>query len=140
MAAGTTTADRDTPPQTLDEEPQLHFRRYAIAFHLVARPLADEESAEGGATSRERALGSYEDDMLLYAHRAVPPFETRVLETPIRFVDVHFSAELRYESEGGQTLLRCVGRAERTRRFAVALSRTTYESRGRAALTVVLPP
>src|SRR5206468_4028752 len=61
-------------------------------------------------------------------------------ETPIRFVDVHFSAELRYESEGGQTLLRCVGRTERTRRFVVAFCETKFESSGLAVLTVVLTP
>src|SRR6266511_3464854 len=88
-------------PVVREEDPTLWFGDYAIAFHLAAArshgTLADEQIR--GATEIERGLASYEDDMLLYAHRDDPPFVTRVL--PIeRSIEVRFPPTVEYVSEG----------------------------------------
>jgi hypothetical protein len=141
MAGGTAAAEPEAQQQALDETPELTFRRYAIAFHLAARWCGEHEPA-AAQTQPERALRSYEDDMLLYAHRDVPPFATRVVPAPFSDATVSFPPVLTYESEGEQRHLRCAGSgaAGRGRTFAVALGETVFERSELAVLTVVLTP
>ena len=70
-------------------------------------------------------MESYEDDMLLYAHRDEPPFRTRVVQSKLEQVTVGFAAELTYEAEGKQKLLSC--RDGRSRSFAMVLGETVFE-------------
>jgi len=110
------------------EEPKLAFREYAIAFHVAAR-WAGEGEPPNARTREERALESYEDDMLLYAHRDEPPFRTRVVQSKLRQVTVGFAAELAYEAEGQHKRIRCFGADAdgRSLRFAVVLGETVFE-------------
>jgi hypothetical protein len=127
------------------EEPKLAFREYAIAFHVAARWMG--EGVPARARKRvERALESYEDDMLLYAHRDRPPFRTRVVRSEIGEVTVGFAPVQHYEAEGRQ---KRISSAHASRRFAVILGETVFERsdvvfghlRGPlGVLTVVLTP
>jgi hypothetical protein len=120
------------------EEPALRFRDYAIAFHLAAawRHGTPTEEQIRGATESERALASYEDDMLLYAHRDDPPFVTRVLSAQ-RPVTVRFPRTVEYVSEGRHYELRSAGG---TKRFEIRLGQTWFERSEIAVLTLVLLP
>jgi hypothetical protein len=113
------TAERVAPQRLLDEEPELAFRRYAVAFHVAARWCGEDKPPLRRETRFERAMESYEDDMLLYAHRDEAPFFTRVVPTEIGAATVHFPPELEYEAEGRRKRLRCFGATEagRTRKF-----------------------
>jgi hypothetical protein len=132
----------EEPEFTFDEEPELTFWRYAIAFHLAARWCGDDRPALRGGTHLERAMESYEDDMLLYAHRDEAPFRTRVVPTEIEAVTVRFARELTYEAEGRRKRLRCADATEagRTRNFGVALGQTLFERSELAILSFVLTP
>jgi hypothetical protein len=83
----------------------------------------DAESPE------ERAMESYEDDMLLYAHRDKPPFRTRVVQSELEQVTVGFAPELTYEAEGQHKRLSWPGAGEegRSRSFAVFLGETVFD-------------
>ena len=123
---------------TRDEKPVLTFRRYALAFHLAARWEGPGEPQFRGETHAERALESYEDDMLLYAHRDQPPFRTRVVAPRWATIRACFPERLGYESEGrGTTLIRS-GRP--AREFSVALGLTVFESSHLGVLTLVITP
>ena len=124
MVGEATTAKEPSPPK---EDPKLAFRRYAIAFHLAAAWCLEGEPP-GAEERAERAMESYEDDMLLYAHRDDAPFRTRVTE-PIRQVSVGFAPEVTYEAEGRSKQVRCAGAGEagRLRRFAVFLGETPFK-------------
>jgi hypothetical protein len=141
MAVGTATAEPEAPQEVLDETPELTFRRYEIAFHLVAR-WCGEGDAPSAESQKERALRSYEDDMLLYAHRDVPPFATRVVPPPFTSATARFAPELTYEAEGKRKRLLCAGATPtgRSRSFEVALGETVFERSGLAVLTLVLTP
>jgi hypothetical protein len=114
--------------QAPEEQPKLAFREYAIAFHLAAR-WCGEGMPPRAQTKEERAMESYEDDMLLYAHREEPPFRTRVDSGEFNQVTVGFAPELSYEAEGKQKTIRCTGAGEdgRLRSFEVALGETVFE-------------
>jgi hypothetical protein len=105
------------------EEPQLAFREYAIAFHLAARWIG-EGAPPRALTRDERALESYEDDMLLYAHRDERPFRTRVVPCDVDEVTVGFAHELVYEAEGEEK--RVVSETP-SRTFAIVLGETVFE-------------
>ena len=136
------TAEPEAPQRPLEEEPELTFLRYAIAFHLAARWCGEDKPPLRRETRFERAMESYEDDMLLYAHRDEAPFFTRVVPTEIEAVTVHFPPELAYEAEGRRKRLRCAGATEagRTRKFGVALGQTWFERSELAILSLVLTP
>jgi hypothetical protein len=121
----TTTAEQPTPPK--DEDPKLEFRTYAVAFHLAATWFG-EGKPPSAEKRRERAMESYEDDMLLYAHRDAAPFRTRVAE-PIRQVSLGFAPEVTYEAEGKRQPVLCAGASEagRFRRFSVLLGETPFK-------------
>ena len=134
----------------LEEEPQLAFREYAIAFHVAARWIGEERVPPGAETRDERALESYEDDMLLHAHRDANrderPFRTRIIPSELKEVTVGFTSELVYEAEGKEKALVS---AARSRRFAVVLGETvftqsevTFQHRSSklGVLTLVLTP
>jgi hypothetical protein len=144
---GQTTA---TETRTRREEPVLTFRRFAIAFHLVATVAEDDPDRPREATGRsdeaqaraERGLASYEDDMLLYAHRDDAPFTTRIVPSDIQTLTVLFPPELVYESEGNIRHLQCDGAGDvgRKRLFRVTLAETEFKSERLAVLSVVLTP
>jgi hypothetical protein len=114
--------------QAPEEQPKLAFCEYAIAFHLAAR-WCGEGMPPRAQTKEERAMESYEDDMLLYAHREEPPFRTRVDSGDFNQVTIGFAPELSYETEGKQKTVRCAGAGEdgRLRNFEVALGETVFE-------------
>jgi hypothetical protein len=120
------------------EDPALWFCEYAIAFHLAAAwsgsPLTDEQIQ--GTTETERGLASYEDDMLLYAHRDDPPFVTRVLPGK-RSVELRFPRTVAYESEGQPYELRSAGGAKP---FELRLAQTWFKRSQIGVLTLVLLP
>ena len=124
VGEGATPNEDEAPDQ---EAPKLAFRRYAIAFHFAAR------RRDGGIPQRpksraERGMDSYEDDMLLYAHRDKPPFWTRVVDAKI-CTQIGFAPEVTYHSEGETKRVRCFGADEtgRRRTFALALGETVFE-------------
>lgn len=123
-------------PVVREEDPALWFSEYAIAFHLAAErsgsPLTDEQIR--GKTEGERGLASYEDDMLLYAHRDDPPFVTRVLPGE-RSVEVRFPRTVAYESEGQPFELRSTGGAKP---FELRLAHTWFKRSQIGVLTLVL--
>jgi len=108
------------PPQ---EEPKLAFREYAIAFHVAAR-WCGEGAPPRTQTREERAMESYEDDMLLYAHRDRPPFRTRVVQSRLEQVTVGFAPEVTYEAEGREKRIRSVAHS---RNFEAYLGETVFE-------------
>jgi hypothetical protein len=131
------------------EHPVLQFNDYALAFHFAAEWKndhfpewkGDDEEQAGGGTVRE-AMGSYERDLLLYAHRDEPPFRTRVVSVPpeVRTLSVRFPANVVYESELWRTRLKGAGDTRRTRTFAVDASATIFERSRIAILNLVLGP
>jgi hypothetical protein len=122
------------------EDPKLTFEQYSIAFHLVAEWRGDGRPPRPGATLVEGAMRSYEDDLLLYAHRGEPPFWTRVVPTEIESVAVHFAPHLTFESEGKRKRLVCGDEAQpgRTRSFGIAAGETVFPESDIGILTVVL--
>jgi hypothetical protein len=139
--AGGFTAEREALQEQLDEEPELRFRQYAIAFHVAAAWCGEGEPERRGATQPARAMESYEEDMLLYAHRDDPPFRTLVVPAK-EPVTVRFPPELEYEAEGRTRRVRCAGatKAGRLRNFRLAVGHTVFERSDLAALTLVLTP
>lgn len=141
MAASATTVEPQ-PPQAVGEEvpPVLSFGSCAIAFHLAAS-WSDGTPPVEGRNERERAMESYQDDMLLYAHRDDPPFLTRV-STRHETVTVRFPAALTYEAEGRRKEVRCYGATDdgRVRRFELRLGQTWFERSQIGVLTIVLVP
>ena len=129
----------DEPP---GESPQLTFRRYAIAFHLAATRIGKGDPGDRGKTREERAMASYEDDMLLYAHRDDPPFSTRIVPAELKSVTVHLPPTLAYESEGEAKHVVCAGATEagRTRDFGIAIAETVFKPGELAVLSLVLTP
>lgn len=147
MAAGTTSAELQAPTPQEREKPLLPFRRYAIAFHFAAAWNRDGDPNEPG-TPAERAIQSYEDDMLLHAHRDDAPFGTCVSPAAIE-VTVRFPPQQTYAAEGSTKSVECADADEagRLRRFRVFLgetrferSETAFERRRLAVLTLVLTP
>jgi hypothetical protein len=131
-----------TPPQ---EQPKLAFREYAIAFHVAAVWCGEGEPPHADSPE-ERALESYEDDMLLFAHRDEPPFRTRIVQSDLEQVTVGFTPMLSYEAEGREKRL---GAARPSRSFGVVLGETVFPRSGvvlehtrgpLAVLTLVLTP
>jgi len=81
--------------------------------------------------------------MLLHVHRDSPPFRTQIApSTAVKAVTLGLAPELMFESEGERTRLRCTpeGQAGRTRAFAIALGRTTFERSDVTILSLVLTP
>lgn len=81
--------------------------------------------------------------MLAHAHRDAPPFWSRVVPPPenARHLTVHFPSAITYEAEGDRKVLECGAPAvERTRTFALAAFRTTFERSDIAVLSLVLGP
>jgi hypothetical protein len=122
------------------ERPQLTFRTYAVALHIAARwaggerMLASQLSGDGAPAFddwalAERALNSYEDDMVLYAHRENRPFRTRIVPAELSRVSVRFPGRITYEAEGGEETLVCAGATAegRTRVFGIRLAVTRFE-------------
>lgn len=105
------------------EQPKLAFREYAIAFHVAAR-WAGEGEPPRAESPEERALESYEDDMLLYAHRDEPPFRTRIVQSQLEQVTVGFAPDVAYEAEGKEEHLRIPARS---RNFRLFLGETVFE-------------
>jgi len=149
MVGKTTATETDTTLRR--EQPVLTFRRFAIAFHLVATAAedgpkrAEEAKADRADDARARAewgLASYEDDMLLYAHRDDAPFTTWIVPSKLQTATVFFPRELSYESEGKVRHLHCHGATDagRTRRFRVTLAETKFRSERLAVLSLVLTP
>jgi hypothetical protein len=125
------------------EEPRFTFLQYGIAFHLAAEWCGDDEPPELGEEPAERAMRSFEDDMLLFAHRDEPPFRTRIISSVLERVDVRFPQTLVYEAEGRTNTLHCVDVAvdgRRRRSFGVSLAETYFEQSRLGVLTIVLEP
>jgi hypothetical protein len=142
VAARTTSTEQQPQQQPLAERPVLTFRRYAIAFHLAAEWRGEDDPHVRGESVRERALESYEDDMLLYAHRGDPPFRTRVVPAAVEAVTVRFPPLIAYEAEGRRKRVRCFGATEegRFRTFSLRLGQTWFERSRLAVLTFILTP
>jgi hypothetical protein len=128
--------------QPLAESPALAFRRYAVAFHLAAEWRGDDDPRLRGENVWERALESYEDDMLLYAHRDDPPFRTRIVRAANEAVTVRFPPMIAFETEGRRKHVRCFGATEdgRFRTFSLRLGQTWFERSRLAVLTLILTP
>jgi hypothetical protein len=124
----------------LEEAPELTFRQYSIAFHLAARWCGRGPPPQPGETPLEGAMRSYEDDMLLYAHRDEAPFSTRVIATETETVTVRFPPELVFESEGRRKRVTCAGAASsgRTRDFGLAVGETVFQPSKLGILSLVL--
>lgn len=85
------------PLQKTDEEPQLSFREYAIAFHFIAQ---NEPRLDPGNPSEPFA--SFERDVFAYAYRDSVPFWTRASHVAPKFrrVQLTFAPEVHYDDEG----------------------------------------
>ena len=140
MARTTSTEQHAQLP--LVESPALTFRRYAVAFHLAAEWRGDDGPRLRGENVWERALESYEDDMLLYAHRDDPPFRTRVVRAAHEAVTVRFPPVIAFETEGRRKHVRCFGATGegRFRTFTLRLGQTWFERSRLAVLTFILTP
>ena len=133
----------EAPAATIrKEKPRFGFPQYGIAFHLAAEWCGEEKEPPQGKGTDERALVSYQDDMLLFAHRDEPPFRSRVLAHAIEKITVGFPPVLVYESEGATYDLLCAdaGGEGRTRSFGLSLVETFFERSEIGVLTLVLEP
>src|SRR5262249_46227173 len=124
----------------------LAFTNYAVAFHLAVEPEAASDVEERGddesARSRdERALESYERDMLLYAYRHVAPLQTHALRSNLPTA-VRLPSEIVFESEGQPIRLSCTGATVdgRVRAASIAAGTTAFGSSPVAVATLVLRP
>lgn len=149
LQPGSVVADTFSPEQIPVEEPELSFARYAIAFHLAATRSDSKDvdrrlelEPDPDEIEVERAMASYEDDMLLYAHRDDAPFATRIRPAVLTDVTVRFPPELAYAAEGIVTRRRCADATEagRLRRFRVTLAETEFKPGDVAVLSLVLTP
>jgi hypothetical protein len=143
VATGAAVGDPLTGIESKPEEPQLAFARYAIAFHVAARRSHAAHPVVEGSLE-ERALRSYEDDMLLHVHRDDAPFTTRVVGGN-RQATVSFPPEVTFMSEGRIKRLSHGENGPRVRRFSLTCAETIFpqsddEGGPLGVLTVVLLP
>lgn len=87
-------------------------------------------------------MASYEDDMLLHAHRDDPPFATRIVPSELKTLTVRFPPVLAFETEGEAKRVRCAGATEagRARAFGITLGETVFKPGELAVLSLVLTP
>ena len=120
-----------------DENPVLAFTRCFITFHLL---IPGESEIPVEALS-DKAVDSYERDMLAYAYRNERPFKTRMLSEPARITAV-FPPVLRFFSEDSEVLLRTADHLERRVDFDVLGCITDFygQSSQKRVLHITLSP
>jgi hypothetical protein len=121
-----------------DENPVLAFSHCFVTFHL----LIPEESELHLEQLSDKAIDSYERDMLAYAYRTRRPFKTRMLSEPAKITAV-FPPILRFFSEDSEIHLRTADHLERRVDFDVLGCITEFfgkSSRGRVLHITFSPP
>jgi GNAT superfamily N-acetyltransferase len=124
------------------ESPALDVPQYAIALHFEA-PQGEVHLARKKWRESDINFRSFEEDILSYSYRNMPPFSSEVVEVPkeLATLVLQFPKQLDYEAEGDRVRLRCpyASSGFREREVRIMASRTDFES-GISVLHLVLVP